>query len=306
MYTANDVHNIRFSKQMNGYKQEEVDAFLDGVETDYQQYESKISELNALVTRLKTENEQLTISQSGLQNVLVSAQKLADQIVEDAKHKAEEIIVEAKVRSNEIVENTKEQIAADVLTAEQNKQRADAEYAAVMKTTADKSAEMIAAAHDSVARQQLLFDKLKLDIVNFKSQVMAIYKEHIDILSKLPDEVPFDSARAAEAAAFAFDSKPDFSAKETAEQEVPAEIDEIIEEQVVEQETSTDDTEEQEPQIELVAEEALDDAIVEPQVSFGFTVQADAVENEFHFDDDEDDEEDEDAPRGFFRRKDRR
>ncbi len=306
MYTANDVHNIRFSKQMNGYKQEEVDAFLDGVETDYQQYESKISELNALVTRLKTENEQLTISQSGLQNVLVSAQKLADQIVEDAKHKAEEIIVEAKVRSNEIVENTKEQIAADVLTAEQNKQRADAEYAAVMKTTADKSAEMIAAAHDSVARQQLLFDKLKLDIVNFKSQVMAIYKEHIDILSKLPDEVPFDSARAAEAAAFAFDSKPDFSAKEMAEEEAPTEVDEIIEEQVVEQETSTDDTTEQEPQIELVAEEASDDAIVEPQVSFGFTVQADAVENEFHFDDDEDDEEDEDAPRGFFRRKDRR
>ncbi len=310
MYTANDVRNIRFSKQMNGYKQEEVDVFLDGVETDYQQYESKISELNALVTKLKKENEELTISQSGLQNVLVSAQKLADQIVEDAKQRAEEIIVEAKVRSNEIVESTKEQIAADVLTAEQNKQRADAEYNEVMKKTADKSAEMITAAHDSVARQQLLFDKLKLDIVNFKSQVMSIYKEHIDILSKLPDEVPFDSARAAEAAAFAFDSKPDFLAEAQEETPLMEESEEVIEEQNDEQETSNSDVAQQETeensQMELAVEETEEDAIVEPQVNFGFKVQTDLADSEFNFDDDEEDDEDEEAPRGFFKRKDRR
>lgn len=292
MYNANDIRNVRFSKQMNGYKQEEVDIFLDSVEQDYQQFDSKFAELNAQILTLKKENDDLKISQSGLQNVLVSAQKLADQIVEEAKKSAEEIIVEAKVRAGEITKTVEEQAAADKLIAEQNKQRAAAEYAEIMKKTADKSQEMISAAHDSVARQQLLFDKLKLDIVNFKSQIMAIYKEHIDSLSKLPDEVPFDSARAAEAAAFAFDSKPDFTkgepkAEPETEPEAPAA------------------EAEEEP-----AEAVTVDAVVEPEVSFsGFQIQADAIAEEpteDEYDDDDDDEEEEKPSRGFFKRKDRR
>ena len=139
MYNANDIRNVRFSKQMNGYKQEEVDIFLDSIEQDYQQFDSKFAELNAQILTLKKENDDLKISQSGLQNVLVSAQKLADQIVEEAKKSAEEIIVEAKVRAGEITKTVEEQAAADKLVAEQNKQRAAAEYAEIMKKTADKS-----------------------------------------------------------------------------------------------------------------------------------------------------------------------
>lgn len=292
MYNANDIRNVRFSKQMNGYKQEEVDIFLDSIEQDYQQFDSKFAELNAQILTLKKENDDLKISQSGLQNVLVSAQKLADQIVEEAKKSAEEIIVEAKVRAGEITKTVEEQAAADKLVAEQNKQRAAAEYAEIMKKTADKSQEMISAAHDSVARQQLLFDKLKLDIVNFKSQIMAIYKEHIDSLSKLPDEVPFDSARAAEAAAFAFDSKPDFT-----KEEPKAELE-------TEPEAPAAEAEE-EP-----AEAVTVDAVVEPEVSFsGFQIQTDAIAEEpteDEYDDDDDDEEEEKPSRGFFKRKDRR
>ncbi len=289
MYNANDIRNVRFSKQMNGYKQEEVDIFLDSIEQDYQQFDSKFAELNAQILTLKKENDDLKISQSGLQNVLVSAQKLADQIVEEAKKSAEEIIVEAKVRAGEITKTVEEQAAADKLVAEQNKQRAAAEYAEIMKKTADKSQEMISAAHDSVARQQLLFDKLKLDIVNFKSQIMAIYKEHIDSLSKLPDEVPFDSARAAEAAAFAFDSKPDFTKEEPkAEPET-------------EPEAPAAEAEE-EP-----AEAVTVDAVVEPEVSFsGFQIQTDAIAEEPTEDEYDDDEEEEKPSRRFFKRKDRR
>ena len=293
MYNANDIRNVRFSKQMNGYKQEDVDIFLDSVEQDYQQFDAKFAELNSQILSLKKENDDLKISQSGLQNVLVSAQKLADQIVADAKKTAEEIIVEAKVRAGEITSSIEEKAAADKLIAEQNKQRATEEYAEIMKKTADKSQEMISAAHDSVARQQLLFDKLKLDIVNFKSQVMAIYKEHIDSLSKLPDEVPFDAARAAEAAAFAFDSQPNFvKTEEPKEQEIeePA-----IEETPVAEEENT--------------ETSKVDAVVEPEISFsGFQIQADMLteeQTEEDFDDD-DYEEEEKTSRGFFRRKDKR
>lgn len=286
MYTANDIRNARFPTQMKGYKQEEVDIFLDAVENDYVEFQKTITELNNQITALKKESDELRISQSGIQNVLISAQKLADQIVEEARLKAEEIIVEAKVRANELSQSVDAQIANDKLVADQQKQKAEAEYAAIMKMTADKSQEMVTAAHDSVARQQLLFDKLKLDIVNFKSQIMAIYKEHIEALSKLPDEVPFDATRAAEAAAFAYDSRPTFDA--------PAE------------EQKEEETIETAEEVAEVTEEPTeqDDKIEDNDVKLGFRIQIDetaVADEDDEEDDDEDDEDDE--PRGFFRRK---
>ena len=290
MYTADDIRNIRFPNRMNGYSKDEVDVFLDGVEEDYRKQAARVAELEAQVASLQKEIETLSISQSGIQNVLISAQKLADQIVAEAKTKAEEIIVEAKVRANEITEQVEEQVAGEKRVAEQNRQKAEAEYSAVMRTTAEKSQEMITAAHDSVARQQLLFDKLKLDIVNFKAQIMAIYKEHIDALSKLPDEVPFDAARAAEAAAFAYDSRPTFGAP-AAEETTTESAEEPAEE-------TAEIQSEQLPEAE--AEE--EDTITEPDVKLGFQINIEEEETD-SFDDDEDDEDEEKPASGFFRRK---
>jgi DivIVA domain-containing protein len=126
MYTANDIRNARFPTQMKGYKQEEVDIFLDAVENDYVEFQKTITELNNQITALKKESDELRISQSGIQNVLISAQKLADQIVEEARLKAEEIIVEAKVRANELSQSVDAQIANDKLVADQQKQKAEA------------------------------------------------------------------------------------------------------------------------------------------------------------------------------------
>ena len=299
MYTANDIRNARFPTNMKGYNQDAVDDFLDTVENDYNEFEEKISELNNQITALKKESDELRISQSGIQNVLISAQKLADQIISEAQQKAEEIIVEAKVRANEITQTVDAQIANDKRIADQNKQKAEAEYVAIMKTTAEKSQEMVTAAHDSVARQQLLFDKLKLDIVNFKSQIMSVYKEHIDALSKLPDEVPFDATHAAEAAAFAYDSRPTFGVT-TEESVAEKTVEEPQEEEVVE-EILTPPTAEEEPEVEPMLEET-EDVIEEPDVQLGFRIQMD--EEPLLAEDDEDEDEDEEEPKlGFFKRK---
>ena len=178
--------------------------------------------------------------------------------------------------------------------AEAKQKEAEADYVRTMQRTAEKSEAMISAAHDSVARQQLLFDKLKLDIVNFKSQVMAIYKEHIDSLSKLPDEVPFDSVRAAEASAFNFESIPDYSVQkaetveELTESEPTEDIAETIDEPVEEAVETVEETPESEP-------------ITEQEVPLGFQVNFDDAEDQD--DEDDDDDIDYDQPKkGFFKR----
>ena len=304
MYNANDIRNIRFAKSMNGYKQDDVDNFLDGVEADYNAFDAKIKELEAQITALKGQVEDLNVSQSSIQNVLVSAQKLADQIVGEAKEKAEQIIVEAKLRANDINRSTDEKAAEDMAIAERKKREAEAEYVEIMKKTAEKSEAMISAAHDSVARQQLLFDKLKLDIVNFKSSIMAIYKEHIESLSKLPDEVPFDAVRAAEAAAFAFDSMPASTAPTAPAVEEPAAVKPEEEEEPSEmaeeliaafaEDASMMPEKQPEPTAEEPEEEESE-PMIEQEVSLGFKVNLGE-------DEDEEDDYDDKPAKGFFKR----
>ena len=96
MLSANEIRNVRFSKSMGGYKQEEVDVLLDKVEADYEQFERTLREMQSKINELKGELEESKNSQGNIQNILVSAQKFADQIVAEAKTKSAEIIARAE------------------------------------------------------------------------------------------------------------------------------------------------------------------------------------------------------------------
>ena len=65
-----------------------------------------------------------------------------------------------------------------------------------------------AAANDSVQRQQVLFDKLKLEIAAFKSAVTSKYKEHLSVLQEIPDAVSMDPTRMAEVITAKINSVP--------------------------------------------------------------------------------------------------
>ena len=78
----------------------------------------------------------------------------------------------------------------------------------MVKTAQIKADSMKAAAEDSVARQQLLYDKLKMEMSAFKAALSAKYKEHLEMLKTLPDTAPMDPKRMAEVVAAAVDKAP--------------------------------------------------------------------------------------------------
>ena len=91
-----------------------------------------------------------------------------------------------------------------------------------MVSEAQRKADSItAAAEDSVARQKLLFDKLKLEVAAFKSSITTKYKEHLEILSTIPDSVPADPKQMAEIVSASVDKVPD--AKKFVEEKVETE-----------------------------------------------------------------------------------
>lgn len=208
MLSAAEIRNVKFTKAMGGYKQEEVDVLLDKIEADYAQFDRAVKEYRAKLEAMNKEIESLKTSQNSIQNVLVSAQKLADQIVDEAKQKSEQIVKNAEANIEIMTAREKELATAFDLKAKERKDKLEKELADMVKTAQIKADSMKAAAEDSVARQQLLYDKLKMEMSAFKAAVSAKYKEHLEMLKALPDTAPMDPKRIAEVVSAAVDKAP--------------------------------------------------------------------------------------------------
>lgn len=265
MLSASEIRNVRFSTAMGGYKKEEVDVLLDKVEADYEQFERTLKEMNNKINELKGELEDCRNSQGNIQNVLVSAQKFADQIVEEAKVKSAEIIASAQESIEKITAQEKELTTAFDKKAGERKSALQSDIEKIIANAEKKQAAVETATQDCVDRQQLLFNKMKIEVAAFKAEITAKYKEHLELLASLPDTVPNDPNEIAEAVSISFDKLP------------------TVEEYAQNPEDFELSVEEVEPETEEPAEK-----LVEAVAGTGFVINSE----EFDFDSDEETEED--------------
>ncbi len=286
MLSSNDVREVKFSKAMGGYKQDEVDAFLDTVEENYKEYEAYVKSMQQRVDALNSEITEYRTNQNSLQNVLLSAQQLADNIVNEAKAKAEQIISEAKNTAEAATAEAKNMLGNFDAKLTEKKANAEKELKAELEKANAKKTSVEAAAADAVKRQQALFDKIRIEVAAFKNDLMEQYKKHIEILSKLPDNVAMDATRAAEAIALVYDEQID--AKDFLPVTEPkADINALM------------DEDEQAAESELEQEEEINEA----PVNKGFVVNAPEVAQQTPmFEDDEAEEESGGFSNKFFSR----
>lgn len=207
MLTAEDIRNITFTKAMAGFKPEEVDVFLDKVEADYVQFERTIREYQERQESLIKEIEGYKNSQNSIQNVLLSAQRLADQIISEAKEKSAEIVNDAESNISVIKTQEKELVNNFEIKAQERKSDLEKELNLMIKETQAKCEAITKAAEEAVAKKQALFDQIKLEVANFKEDITSKYKEHLAILQSIPDGAVLDVKEAVNIAAVEFDKK---------------------------------------------------------------------------------------------------
>ncbi len=300
MLKAKDIRESVFATSMSGYKKDEVDALLDKILADYQQFDSVLASQQTRIAELEKELAEKEISMSSINTVLISAQKLADSIVEDAKKQAEETVETANAEAENIKLRTKKALEEIDAVLTEQKNNAQAQVDMMLEEAARKSEGMILAAKDSVTREQLLFDKLKSEVAEFKRNIKETYKEHIESLSKLPEEVVLNPELAASTIEEIINNEPDllkFIEKTTLEEDIT--VAEPEEETLAEEAVKTDTKAEvadtaAEPEDEIVLDDIVEEQPQQTQPSTGFVIQA--VE-----DDDKDDEDDAPAfSKGFF------
>ena len=211
MITVEDIREIDFSTSMSGYKKSEVDDFLDELAIDYENLIKQNQELsqkangNVATQVVKAETTENTTE--AVHGILESAQRFSDQLIAEAKQKAEEILTAAALKAKELeekIENDKRNHEQLMLNL---KAQVEAEAADKLKAAAEKSESLIVAAKDSVARQQLLFDKLRVEADNFKTGLLNSYKKQLELLNEFPTAVPFEVKKQVEAAEKAVEVK---------------------------------------------------------------------------------------------------
>ena len=275
MHTGDYIRSVKFDYAMRGYKTTDVEMFLDEVAEDIDKLVAQNRALNERLSALIKEQEnsaapvaapapaKVDSSESieNVQSILVSAQRFSDQIINEANEKAAAILYEANTKAKEIDEKVANVLEAFEKDIAERKANADAEISKMLNDAAVKSEGIVTAAHDSVARQQLLFDKIKVEVSEFKKALFENHKQQLEILQKFPDTVPYDPERAAKAIEFEIESEPDFRAFIPNSQSVTfeEELNEATEETpfIAEDDTPFEAEEQAQPEEEKTKEETV-------------------------------------------------
>lgn len=213
MRTPDEIRRIEFTKTaMGGYKQNEVDAFIDEIASQIETMALKMKDMDMRSRELEEKASTASASASGVEKLLIAAQKVADEVERSAKEEADKTVAAAEAKAAEIKEKCDRALIDTRAKLEQEKSQADDESAKVLGEAALKADAMLKAAKDSVAREQLLYDKIYTEIVALRKRLGEEIAGFGVLLRELPDKVPFDPERAAEAISFDANEKPDYKA----------------------------------------------------------------------------------------------
>ncbi len=149
MITSEDVRRVTFDRTVRGYRCEDVDDYLKQVADSMDAMRSEQDDLQKKIVVLAQRIDKYRADESTLSTTMLNAQRLGENVIKEAKQKAAEILREANLRAED-----REQRARDEMTLCQQE-----------VTTLHREAD------------------------NFKKNLQKMYKEHIELISKLPSFV---------------------------------------------------------------------------------------------------------------------
>ena len=147
MIASEDVRRVTFERAMRGYRCEDVDDYLKQVADSMDTLSAENDDLQKKLVVLAQRIDQYRAEEDTLRTTMINAQRLGENVIKEAKQKAAEIIRTATIRAED-----REQHARDEV---------------------------------ELAKQELI--TLRKEADNFKKTLIGMYREHIEVISKIPE-----------------------------------------------------------------------------------------------------------------------
>lgn len=110
MLTPIEIENKEFKKGLRGYKEEEVDEFLDIVKEDFERVYRENLDLKERIRLYELEISKYSNIEETLKDTLVTAQGAAKDTTEAAHKKAKIIVEEANLRARQSIEESNNRV----------------------------------------------------------------------------------------------------------------------------------------------------------------------------------------------------
>ena len=104
MISASEIHELRFEKAAFGYKQEDIDEFLNKLEEEAAIAQRELDDSNNKIQVLADKVREYMRDEDALKDALLGAQKEGHRIISEANAKAEEIIAQAKEKADAMMD----------------------------------------------------------------------------------------------------------------------------------------------------------------------------------------------------------
>lgn len=203
MMTPLELRQYEFkSAGRNAYKADDVDAFFGGVIVAYEKMYRENAELVKRMSLLADRLERYKNDEEEIKQAVLSAQKAADIIVreaqnsvEDTKLEAEAILAAAKGEAEIIKSDAEKQAIADselLLSIARDKaesiiDKAKEEAHGILIEANDSASDTVGAATRTITSESIHYEMLKKEVSDFRASILAQYKAHIELISKLPE-----------------------------------------------------------------------------------------------------------------------
>ena len=203
MMTPSELREYEFKGAgRNAYKSDDVDNFFGEVAVAYEKIFRENAELIKRVGLLADRLEQFKKDEEQIKQAVIGAQKAADIIVkeaemsvEDSKVEAEAILAAAKGEADIIKADAEKQAIADsdlLLSIARDKaesiiNKAKEEAHGILIEANDSAKNTVGAATRTITSESLHYEMLKKEVSEFRASILAQYKAHIELISKLPE-----------------------------------------------------------------------------------------------------------------------
>ena len=146
MIASEDVRRVTFDRAMRGYRCEDVDDYLKQVADSMDELAANNDEMQKKLVILAQRIDQYRADEDALSTSMINAQRLGENVIREAKQKAAEIIRAANIRAEDRAQRARDEV--------------------------------------ELAQQELVTVKKEADA--FKKKLMELYRQHIEVLSKIP------------------------------------------------------------------------------------------------------------------------
>ncbi|MBQ7090775.1 MAG: DivIVA domain-containing protein [Clostridia bacterium] len=192
MLTPDAIQSKEFEQSvLGGYRRDEVDVFLDELESDYRKLYVENAELVDKLKACLAKIEEYKKDEEFLKTAIINAQKLNDTTLKEIELKEKEVEMTSKAKAAEIIGEAEEKARVIVETAENE---ASDLIRIAQEKCRDEIAEAQEKANNEISRIQAetnvemaKLENLRTQVAEFKNTIIELYKAHLTSISKLPD-----------------------------------------------------------------------------------------------------------------------